>query len=151
MITSESNGDYVFKFSGVSPFSANFKVPAFSIPFEEGTKADDHYISINTGSLSGSSGPSENKQIRLDNQRLEKIIKVNESHQLPYQISDIKRIDTGILVDYNFTTSTGAMYIAKGFTIDFPDWAVIEKNDNLNDYVIENQEDNKNVVRFLND
>jgi hypothetical protein len=151
MITSESNGDYVFKFSGVSPFSANFKVPAFSIPFEEGTKADNHYISINTGSLSGSSGPSENKQIRLDNQRLEKIIKVNESHQLPYQISDIKRIDTGILVDYNFSTSVGAIHIAKGFQIDFQDWIVIEKNDNLGDYVVENQGDNKNVVRFLND
>lgn len=151
MIVKESNGDYTFKFAGIKPFSANFKVPAFSVPFEEGTKADDHYISIKTGSLSGTSGPSVDKQLRLENQRLEKVITVNDSYLLPYQITDIKRIDTGIIVDYNFSTTVGAMYIAQGFQIDFPDWIIIEKHDDHNDYVVENQGDNENIVRFLND
>ena len=71
MITKDANGDYAFNFSGGNPFYVTFKVPSFSIPFVDGAKADDHYISINTG-LGGVSAPSIDKKIALENQRIEK-------------------------------------------------------------------------------
>ena len=151
MISQEENGDYSFIFAGIKPFTANFTVPTFSFPLEEGAVAGSHQISINTGSLAGQPGPSTNQKICLENLKVEKLIKVNDSFLLPYQITDIKSLETNTNVKYKFFTSEGAVYVAEGFTMDFPDWLIIEKNDNKNDYVVENKGDNKNVVRFLND
>lgn len=150
MISSDVNGDYVFKFTGTQPFAANFTVPSFSIPFEDDFKADEHQIAVSTGSLAGQT-PSVNKQLRLENQRVEKIIKVDESYLLPYQIVDVKSVETATVVKYNFFTNEGAIYLAKDFQMDFPDWFGIEKHDNSADYILENQGNNKNVLRFLND
>lgn len=151
MISKDAEGDYTFNFSGGNPFSVNFKVPSFSIPFEDGTQAEDHYIKINTGTLKGQNGSAINKKITLSGQRLEKVIKVQNSHKLPYQIVDIKSVESELVLDYTFSTNAGAVYLSKGFTIDFPDWMVVEKCDNRTDYVVETQGINKNVVRFTSD
>ena len=44
-----------------------------------------------------------------------------------------------------------AMHVEKDFTIDFPDWLSIRKNDDIDAYIVENNANNKNVVRFVKD
>jgi hypothetical protein len=41
--------------------------------------------------------------------------------------------------------------VEKDFTIDFPDWLSIRKNDDIDAYIVENNANNKNVVRFVKD
>lgn len=150
MISLDENGDYSFQLNGQNTFSASFTVPSFTLPLEEDVLDGSQQISINTESLAGLPSPSTNQQIRLENLKVEKMIKVDDS-LLPYQIADIKSVETNTIVTYSFKTSEGATYIAQGFTIDFPNWLTIEKSDNNTDYIVENQGDNKSVVRFLND
>lgn len=150
MILKEPDGDYAFRFSGGAPIQSQISVPSFSLMLEDNSKGDDHYITLNTGALAGKNGPAENTRLDLQNQRVEKIIKVAEADKLPYQIKDIKSLTTGMVFEYNFSTETGACHIAEGFQMDFPDWMTIERADD-NDYIVENQGDNKNIVRFVND
>ena len=90
MILKEADGDYAFRFSGGDPIQSQISVPSFSLMLEDNSKGDDHYITLNTGALAGKNGPAENTRLDLQNQRVEKIIKVAEADKLPYQIKDIK-------------------------------------------------------------
>lgn len=147
MISKNDKGDFIFNFDGGNPLSVNFKVPALSIPFVDGTQAEDHSLKINTGPLKGQNGATINRTIDLGSQRLEKSIKVQNTYKLPYQIVDIKSIETGLVIDYKFSTNAGAVWLAEGFIIDFPDWMVVEKFDGTQNYIV----DNNNVVRFTSD
>lgn len=151
MILKETNGDYAFRFSGTTPIQSQLSVPSFSLLLEDNSKGDDHYISLSTGTLADKSGPSENVRLDLQNQRVEKVISVDDSQKLPYQIKDIKSITTGMVFEYNFSTENGACHIAEGFQMDFPDWMTIARADDNDSYVIETQGDSKGVVRFVKD
>lgn len=148
MIVTDENGNYAFTFDGGDPFSAKFSIPYFQIPFEDGSKGDEHYIVFNAGPHAGSNGADINQEFELKDQRVEKVIKVTDEDLLPYQILDIKEITINTLLSYDLSVSYGAMSLKKDFMMDFPDWIEIEKNDSHSFYVVENQDENKNVIRF---
>lgn len=153
MIVKAENGDLAFRFTGSDPIEADLTVPSFQIPLEDGSKGDDHNITVNTGALAGLNGADlvPDQQIHLKNQRVEKVIKVSDADLLPYQIIDIREVETATVIDYNFSVSEGAVHIGEGFQMDFPDWLVVEKYDNDANYVVETVSGNKNVVRFTKD
>ena len=87
---------------------------------------------------------------------------MKEDYVLPHYIADVKDIDMNSDLVYEFTpkllnadgTATspdGALYLSKGFTIDFPDWLTLKKNDDIDAYIIENKQDNKNIITFVKD
>lgn len=176
MITSDSKGDFQFVFDGKEPISASVTVPTFDIELEEGL-GEERKLSIDIPSIIAGMDVSVletlmpeyyNKNLSFEDltgrkASLRKSIKVNDDCYLPHYISDIKEVEFGADVVYEFTLSVkdnngvninsygGAMYIEKGFTIDFPDWFVIRKNDDIDGYSVVNQGDNKNVILFEKD
>ncbi len=151
MVIKDENGDYALQFKGTDPISAELTVPSFAVPLEDGSKGDDHILTINSGPLSGLDGTLLDQQIHLLDQTVEKIIKISDDDLLPYQINDIKEIETHTVIDYNFSVSAGAVHLGEGFQMDFPDWLTIEKYDTDPNYVVENESDNKNIVKFTED
>lgn len=151
MIVKAENGDLAFRFTGSDPIEADLTVPLFQIPLEDGSKGDDHYITINTGTLAGKNGADHDELIHLENQRVEKVIKVSDADLLPYQIIDVREVETATVIDYNFSVSEGSVHIGEGFQMDFPDWLVVEKYDNDANYVVETVSGNRNVVLFTKD
>ena len=150
-ISKDADGNLTFVFNGGEPQSESITVPSFTIPFEDEITGNDHLITLYAGALAGQSGPAINQQVHLTNQRVEKVIKIEEDHKLPYQVLDAEYVELDMLIDYTFRVSSGAGHIAEGFQMDFPDWITLVKFDESSDYIVENQEDNKNVVRFLRD
>ena len=151
MLIQEEDGDYAFYFADNDPIMAKITVPSFSIPFEDKSTSASHHISLSTGPLAGLPTPSVNQRLDLKDQRVEKVINITESHLLPYEIRDVKSLTMGMLVEYSFSLESGACHVAEGFMIDFPDWMTIVKVDDHKDYVVENQDGNKNIIRLLND
>lgn len=147
-ISTDEKGDYTFTFQGGDPFAAKLSIPSFQIPLEDGTSGDEHSITYLFGALEGKNGVEEDLMITLANQRLEKIIRVPDEDRLPYQIIDVKEADINTIISYDLSVSEGAIYLMNGFMMDFPDWLVLEKNDTDPSYIVENQGDNKNIVRF---
>ena len=152
MISIDANGNYAFNFKGGDPYRVYMSVPSLTIPFEESSAADEHVISITIPSdLAGKPAPSENRKFAISDQRVEKVINVKDDYRLPYQVKDIKSLETAVKVTYNFTTEYGVIHIADGFKMDFPDWLVIAKDEVSDKYTIENYDNNKNVVVFADD
>ena len=151
MVIKEDDGDYAFHFADNNPIVAKLSVPSFSLPLEDASISTDYSFSMSTGSLAGMPTPNVDKIFRLENQSVEKIFKVTESHMFPYEIRDLKKVTMEMLIEYRFTTLSGACYIAEGFMMDFPDWMTLVHVDDHDDYVIENQGDNKNIVHFIRD
>ena len=151
MLIQEANGDYAFYFADNDPITAKLSVPSFSIPFEDKSTSANHQISLSTGALAGLPTPSVNQRLELKNQRVEKVINIKESHLFPYEIRDIKSLTMGMLVEYSFSLESGACYVSEGFMIDFPDWMTFVQVDDHDDYVIENQSGNKNIIHFVKD
>ncbi len=150
-ISKDANGDLKFTINGGTPQSASITVPSFTIPFENEIVGNDHLITLYSGLLAGQSGTEINKQIHLENQRVEKIIQIDEDHKLPHQVIGAEYVELDMLIDYTFSVSSGAGHVAEGFQMDFPDWLTVVKADNSDDYIVDNQDNNKNVVRFLRD
>lgn len=151
MLTTNSDGDIIFQLTGGKPISERIEIPTVSIPFNDELSSDDYSISINTGALAGMSGTAINQIVYLRNQRLEKVLSIDDTYLLPSEIVDIKHVEVNMLIDYSFKVSSGAANISTGFTVDFPDWLTLIKTDNRQDYIIETQGSNKNVVRFTKD
>ena len=176
MISSDANGDFQFVIHGDESISASVTVPTFNIELEEGL-GEERKLSLDIPSVIAGMDVSiletlmpeyYSKNLSFEDMTgkkasLRKSVKVNEDCYLPHYISDIKEVEFGADVVYEFTLSVkdnngvninsygGAMYIEEGFTIDFPDWFVIRKNDDIDGYSIVNQGDNKNVILFGKD
>lgn len=150
--TDPTTGNLSFSFKSDEPTETTFSVPAFEIPFKTGgTFGEDYAITIETGKLAGLDGTLIDQQLHFLDHSVERPIGVDASYTLPKEILDIKYVELDMLLDYKLQVTDGVVHLADGFTIDFPDWMTIAKADNSNAYILENQEYNKNVIRFLSD
>ena len=150
MIKKESNGDLTFQFSGTDPFEESITLPSFSIPFSDELVTNKHIITLEAGPFAGMNGSLYDQKIGID-QSYEKAIEMDQTYLLPPEIIDIKYVEVDMVVDYNISVSSGAVYISKDFRLDFPDWMTIEKYDDLTCYTIEKQGNNSNIIRFTSD
>lgn len=150
MIKTDANGDLTFYFSGSEPFKESITVPSFTVPFSNGA-SNFYSLTINTGSLGGiNSSNVINQAIRI-NKRYEKVLEIDSTHLLPSEVVGAKFVELDTDITYSFNVSTGAAYVAENFKLDFPDWMTIEKADTHPSYVLENDGNNKNVIRFVKD
>lgn len=174
-IKADANGDYSLSLEGEDLISRSYLVPTFRLSLEE-NRTQSRRITIELPeSIAGrdisviqQQWPDlYDKQISFKDingviASLTKVLEMKEDYVLPHYIADVKDIDMNSDLVYEFTpkllnadgTATspdGALYLSKGFTIDFPDWLTLKKNDDIDAYVIENKQDNKNVVTFVKD
>lgn len=174
-IKADANGDYSLSLEGEDLISRSYLVPTFRLSLEE-NRTQSRRITIELPeSIAGrdisviqQQWPDlYDKQISFKDingviASLTKVLEMKEDYVLPHYIADVKDIDMNSDLVYEFTpkllnadgTATspaGAMYLSKGFTIDFPDWLTLKKNDDIDAYIIENKQDNKNVITFVKD
>ncbi len=176
LISADANGEFQFAFDGNAPISASVIVPDFSIGIEEGATEERKLSLILPSFLAGLDVSKleqllpeyADKSISFEDitgkkASVIKSLQMDEDCYLPYFIKDVKEaeFDGEVLYEFsiaikdnngvNINSYGGAMYIEKGFTIDFPDWFVIRKNDSIDGYCIENEGNNKNILRFDKD
>lgn len=174
-IKADANGDYSLYLEGEDLISRSYLVPTFRLSLEE-NRTQSRRITIELPeSIAGrdisviqQQWPDlYDKQISFKDingviASLTKVLEMKEDYVLPHYIADVKDIDMNSDLVYEFTpkllnadgTATspdGAFYLSKGFTIDFPDWLTLKKNDDIDAYIIENKQDNKNVITFVKD
>lgn len=176
MIRSEANGDMAFAYDADENISASFDVPTFDFEINEGAGAE-RTLSLTLPSVIAGMDVSLLEQYMPDyynknlsfkditgkNASLTKSIEIEDDALLPYPIVDIKEADIDADITYEFSLAVkdkngtninsygGAVYIAKGFTLDFPDWLMLKKNDSMDCYSIVTDGSNKNIVRFDKD
>ena len=176
MIRSDANGDMAFAYDGNQDITASFDVPTFDFEINESASAE-RTLSLTLPSVIAGMDVSVLQQYMPDyynknisfkdltgkNASLTKSLEIEDDAVLPYPISDIKEAEISASLYYDFSIAVkdnngvninsygGAIYIAKGFTLDFPDWLVLKKNDSIDGYSIVNQGDNKNVIVFDKD
>ena len=175
-ISIDEKGDFHLSFDGDALISTSVTVPDFEIGIDEGL-IEERKLSLNLPSFIAGMDVSKLEQIMPDyidknisfedmtgnDISIRKSIQMDEDCYLPYFIKDVKEaeFDGEILYEFsiaikdingvNINSYGGAMYIEKGFTIDFPDWFVIRKNDSIDGYYIGNEGNNKNVLCFDKD
>ena len=175
-ISIDEKGDFHLSFDGDALISTSVTVPDFEIGIDEGL-IEERKLSLNLPSFIAGMDVSMLEQIMPDyidknisfedmtgnDISIRKSIQMDEDCYLPYFIKDVKEaeFDGEILYEFsiaikdingvNINSYGGAMYIEKGFTIDFPDWFVIRKNDSIDGYYIGNEGNNKNVLCFDKD
>lgn len=176
MIRSEANGDMAFAYDADENISASFDVPTFDFEINEGAGAE-RTLSLTLPSVIAGMDVSLLEQYMPDyynknlsfkditgkNASLTKSIEIEDDALLPYPIVDIKEADIDADITYEFSLAVkdkngtninsygGAVYIAKGFTLDFPDWLMLKKNDSMDCYSIVAEGNNKNIIRFDKD
>ena len=176
MIRSEANGDMAFAYDADENISASFDVPTFDFEINEGAGAE-RTLSLTLPSVIAGMDVSLLEQYMPDyynknlsfkditgkNASLTKSIEIEDDALLPYPIVDIKEADIDADITYEFSLAVkdkngtninsygGAVYIAKGFTLDFPDWLMLKKNDSMDCYSIVAEGSNKNIIRFDKD
>ena len=175
-ISIDEKGDFHLSFDVDALISTSVTVPDFEIGIDEGL-IEERKLSLNLPSFIAGMDVSKLEQIMPDyidknisfedmtgnDISIRKSIQMDEDCYLPYFIKDVKEaeFDGEILYEFsiaikdnngvNINSYGGAMYIEKGFTIDFPDWFVICKNDSIDGYYIGNEGNNKNVLCFDKD
>lgn len=176
LIYADANGEFQFAFDGNAPISASVTVPDFAIGIEEGATEERKLSLILPSFLAGLDVSKleqllpeyADKSISFEDitgkkASVIKSLQMDEDCYLPYFIKDVKEaeFDGEVLYEFsiaikdnngvNINSYGGAMYIEKGFTIDFPDWFVIRKNDSIDGYYIGNEGNNKNILCFDKD
>lgn len=176
LISADANGEFQFAFDGNAPISASVTVPDFAIGIKEGATEERKLSLILPSFLAGLDVSKleqllpeyADKSISFEDitgkkASVIKSLQMDEDCYLPYFIKDVKEaeFDGEVLYEFsiaikdnngvNINSYGGAMYIEKGFTIDFPDWFVIRKNDSIDGYYIGNEGNNKNVLCFDKD
>lgn len=176
LIYADANGEFQFAFDGNAPISASVTVPDFAIGIKEGATEERKLSLILPSFLAGLDVSKleqllpeyADKSISFEDitgkkASVIKSLQMDEDCYLPYFIKDVKEaeFDGEVLYEFsiaikdnngvNINSYGGAMYIEKGFTIDFPDWFVIRKNDSIDGYYIGNEGDNKNILCFDKD
>lgn len=149
MIVEDENGDYAFLFKSNEPFSAKFSIPTFQIPLTDDISSENYRVEFLTEGLAGlDASLIENQVLQFNNVEVEKLISIDENYLLPSQILDIKEAEVNTEIDYKFAVNAGAVYVKKGFSLDFPDWIVLEKTNNEEFFEIVSEGDNKNIIRL---
>lgn len=176
LISADANGEFQFAFDGNAPISASVTVPDFAIGIKEGATEERKLSLILPSFLAGLDVSKleqllpeyADKSISFEDitgkkASVIKSLQMDEDCYLPYFIKDVKEaeFDGEVLYEFsiaikdnngvNINSYGGAMYIEKGFTIDFPDWFVIRKNDSIDGYYIGNEGNNKNILCFDKD
>ena len=176
LIYADANGEFQFAFDGNAPISASVTVPDFAIGIKEGATEERKLSLILPSFLAGLDVSKleqllpeyADKSISFEDitgkkASVIKSLQMDEDCYLPYFIKDVKEaeFDGEVLYEFsiaikdnngvNINSYGGAMYIEKGFTIDFPDWFVIRKNDSIDGYYIGNEGNNKNILCFDKD
>ena len=176
MIRSYENGDMAFAYEADEKISASFEVPTFDFEINEGAGAD-RTLSMTLPAVIAGMDVSVLEQYMPDyynknisfkdvtgkNASLTKSLEIEDDALLPYPIADIKEADIEADITYEFSLVVkdrngtninsygGAVYISKGFILDFPDWLTLKKNDSIDSYSIVNDGSNKNLIRFDKD
>lgn len=176
MLRSDANGDFAFVYNGDEKINVAYEIPSFDFKIEEDASAPLKLTLTLPSAIAGMDVsllqqyfPNYyNSNISFEDMTgskasLTKALHIADGTLLPYLISDIKEIGLSTNFTYEFKLAVkdnsgsninsygGAMYIEKGFTIDFPDWLIIKKNDSLSEYSIGVDGNNKNVLRFEKD
>ena len=148
MISKDADGNLFLQFKSSDSFSESFTVPSFEIPFSDVISGSELTFEFETGRFAGQDGTLVSERFTMP-QNFKKSIKIDA--QLPSEVLDAEYVQLAVGVQYSFTVESGIAYIAKGFNLDFPDWMTVVKTDENDAYVIENDDDNKNVVSFVAD
>lgn len=176
ILQTDADGNFFIAFDGGEPISASFTIPRLDLTVQENTLERRTISMAMPTVIAGLSietlqtyVPSYyDKKITYEELNgspisIKKAVQVAEKVLLSHYISDIKELELNADITYKFslktkdatgnytTTYGGSVYVEEGFTIDFPDWLIISKNDNLDCYIIENQGNNKNIIRFTKD
>ena len=176
LIRPDDKGDFALEFEGSEPITVAVSVPAFDMAFEE-TGVEGRKVvmrmpleiaGMDVSMLEKLKPEYYNKHISYEELTgslvsLRKTVKLNDEFILSHYINDIKEIELNAELMYEFKLAVkdvdnsyvespkAAMHVEKDFTIDFPDWLSIRKNDDIDAYIVENNANNKNVVRFVKD
>ena len=148
MISKDADGNLFLQFKSSDSFSESFTVPSFTIPFSDVISGSELTFEFETGPFAGQPRPSVSERFTMP-QNFKKSIKIDA--QLPSEVLDAEYVQLAVGVQYSFTVESGTAYIAEGFKLDFPDWMTVVKTYENDAYVIENDDDNKNVVKFVAD
>ena len=176
LIRPDDKGDFALEFEGREPITVAVSVPAFDMAFEEtgveGRKVvmrmPSEIAGMDVSMLEKLMPEYYNKHISYEEltgslASLRKTVKLNDEFILSHYIKGIKEIELNAELMYEFKLAVkdvnnsyvespkAAMHVEKDFTIDFPDWLSIRKNDDIDAYIVENNANNKNVVRFVKD
>jgi hypothetical protein len=149
MIAKDADGNLFLQFRSSDFFSESITIPSFTIPFTDVVSESDLSLEFKTGALAGHNGTIWGSKRFTLPQNFKKSIKIDA--QLPSEVLDAEYVQLAVGVQYSFTVESGIAYIAKGFKLDFPDWMTVVKTDENDAYVLENDDDNKNVVSFVAD
>lgn len=68
--------------------------------------------------------------------------------ELPYELEDIKEINLDASLTFYFNVNAGAIYVKEGFRIQFPEYLHLSKNDDSDDYQV--NDDGHSIV-FVKD
>ena len=176
VLQADADGNFFIAFDGGAPISASFTIPKLNLAVQENTLERRTISMVMPSVIAGLSIESlqtylpsyYDKKMTYEELNgspisIKKTVQVAEEVFLSHYIGDIKELELDSDITYKFslktkdasgnytTTYGGSVYVEKGFIIDFPDWLMISKNDDLDCYVIENQTNNKNVIRFTKD
>ena len=174
-IATGTEGDLALTFESKEPISASFDVPAFKLSFSEGDAEERRLFLELPEVLAGMSVATLKEKFPEYNRHLSynelngqdasvvKYLTVDDDEALPYYINDIKSIDFNADARCQFSLSItdkfgtninsngGAMYVEKGFSIDFPDYLTGTGKNNNDVYEITSSGDNKNILVFKKD
>lgn len=175
MISADQNGDLMLAFDSDKCMASSFTVPDFRISFQEegfeerklGLRLPDQIAGMSVSQLQQLlpeyMKPMSYEDITGRKAFITKGLTTGEECVLPYYVNDVKEINLESDLNYEFTLDIkdkngvninsygGAMYIEKGFTIDFPDYFTAVKNDKIDGYEMITVGDNKNVIQFTKD
>ena len=143
---------------GNDTISNSFTMPEVEIGGDGGVKFDDNvevnftpiYKGVNLGGMTPSELPSNipNMVHFSDSEggELERQFDLNLDKELPSQIIDIDIVNTDATIKYSFNVSDGSiLYLKAGFSMEFPEFMVIQKDENCDFYEIYPEEPHKLV------
>ena len=162
MFTVDKKGNLSLTF-GNDRLTNTFTMPEVEIGGDGGIQFDDNVEVIFTpkyrGMDLGGMSPSELSSYNIPNEihfsdseggELERQFELNLEKELPEQIIDIDIVNTNATILYHFNVSEGSiLYLKEGFTMEFPDFMVIKKDEDCDFYEI--FEDAPHKVVFTED
>ena len=130
IIGKDENGDFVFTFTG-SGISAEIDVPSLSIAPADGIHTEPMEVHFSTGPAAGLDPSMITGSISYSEVTggiLDAPMHIEIDSELPEQIADVKSVDIAASIYLNFTVNTGAVHLAEGFVIEFPDFMNVTKS-----------------------
>ena len=154
ILKEDRNGNLSLSF-GSDRITQSFTMPEVEIGGDGGIKFDDNvevqfipkYKGLSLGGYKVTDLPPgvpneiHFSQSQDDGKELERSFSIDLHKELPEQIVSIDEVHLDARILYKFKVSSGTvLHIAKGFTMKFPDFMVIEKPEVVDNYDIQNGE-----------